>query len=194
MGKTAEKKKNYILQQAAKVFGKKGYKNVTMKDIIDECGISRGGIYIYFQNTQEIFSEILKLQAQDHLTIPFPSDENGCSALDILQNFLDSQKEELLSPSHSLAVATYEYYSTLRDKDSTLQLQEEFNNSVSALAALLQAGVDSGNFSTTPLTAAQHIVLYLEGLRLAGIVLPLDEHFIDQQFSYLLNQLTGGQK
>ena len=40
----------------------KGYKQVTMKDIVDACGISRGGLYLYFQNTGEVFEEVLKLE------------------------------------------------------------------------------------------------------------------------------------
>ncbi|REF28010.1 TetR family transcriptional regulator [Xenorhabdus cabanillasii] len=51
----AQKKHQYILEQAYKVFIKKGYSQVTMTDIITECEISRGGVYRYFQSTKDIF-------------------------------------------------------------------------------------------------------------------------------------------
>ena len=57
-------KKRYILETARTVFKEKGYKNVTMKDIVDACQISRGGLYLYFPNTREIFLEVLKLECQ----------------------------------------------------------------------------------------------------------------------------------
>ena len=43
--KSAQKKK-YILETARNVFVEKGFKNVTMKDIVEACNISRGGLYL----------------------------------------------------------------------------------------------------------------------------------------------------
>ena len=44
------KKRNLILDCAEKVFSQKGFSVVTMKDIIEACNISRGGIYLYHKN------------------------------------------------------------------------------------------------------------------------------------------------
>ena len=46
MGDKSLHKKNYIIEKAREVFQKKGYRAVTMKDIVDACGISRGGLYL----------------------------------------------------------------------------------------------------------------------------------------------------
>ena len=62
MSDKSAQKKRYIVEAARKVFMEKGYKQVTMKDIVDACGISRGGLYLYFQNTGEVFEEVLKLE------------------------------------------------------------------------------------------------------------------------------------
>ena len=59
MGDKSEQKREYILEKAHKVFAQKGYRNVTMKDIVEACEISRGGLYLYFGSTEEIFKEIL---------------------------------------------------------------------------------------------------------------------------------------
>ena len=60
MGEKSLQKKKYILEKAREVFMEKGYKNVTMKDIVDACEISRGGLYLYFPGTRELFLEVLK--------------------------------------------------------------------------------------------------------------------------------------
>ena len=52
MGEKSAQKKKYILDTARKVFVEKGYKSVTMKDIVEACGISRGGLYLYFDSTE----------------------------------------------------------------------------------------------------------------------------------------------
>ena len=41
MGDKSTQKKQYIIEKAKEVFAKRGYKDVTMKDIVDACGISR---------------------------------------------------------------------------------------------------------------------------------------------------------
>ena len=48
MGDKSEQKRNFILETARKVFIEKGFKNVTMKDIVEACEIRRGGLYLYF--------------------------------------------------------------------------------------------------------------------------------------------------
>ena len=54
-GKEKQQKRDLILESAKVVFSKKGLIDATMKDIIEECGISRGGIYLYFRSVDEIF-------------------------------------------------------------------------------------------------------------------------------------------
>ena len=55
MGEKSVQKKKYILETARRVFVEKGFKKVTMKDIVEACGISRGGLYLYFDSTSQIF-------------------------------------------------------------------------------------------------------------------------------------------
>ena len=64
MAKKSLEKRNLILERAEQVFSKKGFSAVTMKDIIDACNISRGGIYLYFNSTDEIFMEVIKSHHQ----------------------------------------------------------------------------------------------------------------------------------
>jgi TetR/AcrR family transcriptional regulator, fatty acid metabolism regulator protein len=46
------------LETAARVFAVKGYYNTTVRDLLDEAGISTGSFYFYFNNKEELF-EIL---------------------------------------------------------------------------------------------------------------------------------------
>jgi len=65
MSEKSAQKKKYIVETARDVFIEKGYKNVTMKDIVDACGISRGGLYLYFSGTDELFLEVLKMESEE---------------------------------------------------------------------------------------------------------------------------------
>ena len=59
MGEKSIQKKRFILETARKVFVDKGFKKVTMKDIVEACEISRGGLYLYFESTGQIFLEVM---------------------------------------------------------------------------------------------------------------------------------------
>ena len=59
MGDKSVQKKKYIMQKARNVFCRNGYRAVTMKDIVEACDISRGGLYLYFSNTKELFEAVL---------------------------------------------------------------------------------------------------------------------------------------
>ena len=55
MGKKGEETKQFIREKACFLFSQKGFKNVTMKDICMETGLSRGGLYRHYDSTQQIF-------------------------------------------------------------------------------------------------------------------------------------------
>lgn len=48
MGEKSVQKKRYIVEKARDVFMEKGFKKVTMKDIVEACDISRGGLLSVF--------------------------------------------------------------------------------------------------------------------------------------------------
>ena len=95
MGEKSAQKRKYILDKARVVFSEKGYKNVTMKDIVDACEISRGGLYLYFSSTEEIFLAVLADDSseddEEAVALALSGD---ASAGDMLALFLKEQKKE----------------------------------------------------------------------------------------------------
>ena len=84
MGEKSVQKKKYIVETARKVFMEKGFKKVTMKDIVEACEISRGGLYLYFENTSQIFLEVLRLESQEADDVFSDSMKEDATAADIL--------------------------------------------------------------------------------------------------------------
>ncbi len=52
-------RREQILDQAAALFGRRGYHATSISDIIEAAGIARGTFYIYFKNKRAIFEELL---------------------------------------------------------------------------------------------------------------------------------------
>lgn len=50
--------KNEIIEKAFTLFKEKGYMNVTVDHICDECGITRGAFYYYYKTKDEILDDI----------------------------------------------------------------------------------------------------------------------------------------
>lgn len=51
--------KEYIITVTSKLFLQKSYKEVTMKDIVEATGLSKGGFYHYFSSKEQLFLEVL---------------------------------------------------------------------------------------------------------------------------------------
>lgn len=55
-----EKRKSQIKKLSMKVFLQKGFRNTVMNDIMEETGLSRGGLYHHYNSTTQILYEILE--------------------------------------------------------------------------------------------------------------------------------------
>src|SRR4030042_3781145 len=56
----AQERREHILQKAAEVFARKGYRMASVSDIVEEAGIGRGTFYLYFDSKKEIFLELIE--------------------------------------------------------------------------------------------------------------------------------------
>ena len=190
MGEKSIQKKQHILDTARKVFAEKGFKNVTMKDIVEACEISRGGLDLYFDSTEQIFMEILTMEAQetDDLFTGHISEED--TAADILMLFLKEQKRELLQKKDSLTVAVYEYFFTNGSTDKNNMLRKQFDAGVRVLEKLIEAGIASGEFyCEDPKGAAANIMYVLEGMKVNAKTFGITEKMVDEQLLYIMQGL-----
>lgn len=189
MSDKSVQKKKYILETARKVFQEKGYKQVTMKDIVDACEISRGGLYLYFSSTAEIFEELLKQEqeAEDAFGEGIPQDATASAVLAL---FLKEQKKELLSRKNSLTVAIYEYYFENKLPAKQNYLKKQFDIALFVLEKLISEGVSTGEFyCEDPHGAASNMMYVLEGLRVAARTRGITEAAVDKEILYMMSGL-----
>lgn len=190
--KSSEKRK-LILKKARQVFSEKGYKDVTMKDIVDACEISRGGLYLYFESTSQLFKEVLKMESEDTDDDVFTKaiSDNMTSA-DILALFLKEQKKELLKRKDNLTLAIYEFYFSEPVPKRENLLRKQFETAVLIIEKLITDGVESGEFvCDDPKGAARNIMYVLEGLKISGQTIGLTEEMINQEILYIMRGLVA---
>ena len=96
MGKKGDETKRLILEKAMALFAKKGFKNVTMKDICIDTGLSRGGLYRHYESTNQIFSEIIDILMNTQDNELSSKIENEVPAPVILDEILERYRQEML--------------------------------------------------------------------------------------------------
>lgn len=106
MGTKGENTKREICQAAAKLFSKKGYKDVSMQDICNATGLSKGGLYGHFGSKEEILFQLISKEKR-----VFEDIEQGKSAVEVLENLLRVYREDLEQSVESMAYALFEYAS-----------------------------------------------------------------------------------
>lgn len=190
MGEKSIQKRKFILETARKVFMEKGFKRVTMKDIVEACDISRGGLYLYFESTEQIFREVLKLETQQDDDVFSDRIKEDATAADILLLFLREQKKELLRKKDTLTQATYEFYfeNQLPKKENVLKIQ--FDSAVKIMEKLIEAGVENGEFYCEDCAgSARNIMFVLEGLKISAQTMGITSEMVDREILYILRNL-----
>jgi AcrR family transcriptional regulator len=189
MTNKSNQKRQHILACAYQVFAQKGYRAVTMQDIVIACEISRGGLYLHFNSVEEIFAAVLQMeeQAGEESGEGLPKD---AGAADILALFMKEQKKDILGKSNPLSVAIYEYYFAMNHPKTNL-LAHQFRTGVLILQKLISDGVAAGEFyCEDPQGYATDVMYALEGMKIITRTSGLSEAEIDQQLLYMVQGLV----
>ena len=184
-------KREAILESALAVFCRKGLIDATMKDIIEECGISRGGIYLYFDSVDDIFIEVLERRVEHKFddirglvmkNVPFD---------DLFEEYLSEYKERLLFKiDGSMSRAMYEYFFTHQSAQDRVIQKKVLENVKRTLLAMLNLGIAQGVLADDHTESlAENYMFVLEGLNLLALIGGLEEVYIDRQFSFMRSLL-----
>ena len=192
MGEKSEQKREYILKKAKEVFAKKGFRDVTMKDIVDACEISRGGLYLYFGSTEEIFKEILAQDLEndgEELTGDLSQD---ATMAELLMLFLKEQKKIILRKKQDISIATYEFlFANKEEKKTAKMIRGQFETGIMVLNKILEEGVNREEFYCENTHAeATNIMYVLEGMKICAKTFGLSEGKVDQELLYLVSGLV----
>nr|WP_288824271.1 TetR/AcrR family transcriptional regulator [uncultured Clostridium sp.] len=156
MGSKGELTKQLILEKAYELFAVKGFTQVTMKDICDKTGLSRGGLYRHYENTDHIFEEIIKSFSEGSIDNINEKMNRGIKADIILDELFSVLEEEMLNKKDSLSLAIYEYAVTTKS-----DLFEKINDiGRKKWQRLLNYGMERGEFIKTNPEPIIDLLLY----------------------------------
>jgi len=186
-----ERTRESILNAAYALFAKKGFKQVTMKDVCEVTNMSRGGLYSHFSSTSQLFEALLeRITEKDALDFQEQM-KQGASAIAILEEALKLMEEEMKHPEDSLSIAMYEYAETV---DS--EVMERLNKaSKKKWKQLIRYGIERGEFQNIDASEVVNVILYsYQGVRMWSRILPMKPKTMHSIVENIKRQLIGERK
>ena len=186
MAAKGERTRDFILNASYALFAGKGFKQVTMKDVCEITGMSRGGLYSHFPSTGKLFEALLdKISLENAFDIEAEI-KKGTPAKDILNSALMQMQEEIDHPEDSLSIAIYEY-AQMNDPEKMIRLN---HRAVEKWTMLIDHGIKTGVFKNADVNEIVSLILYsYQGLRMWSRIIPMKKKTSEQIINHIKKQL-----
>ena len=156
--KTAEERKNEILDVAEQLFAEKGFDNASTNDIINKIGIARGTLYHHFASKEEILDAMVERMTRQSIS------RAAAVIADESVPLLERLSAAVISLSLSSGAGAEVFEQKHRPQNALLhqKMQERLMSGVVPLIAkLVEEGNEDGTFdSPYPDEAAEMIMTY----------------------------------
>lgn len=144
-----KKKRRQILESAIKCFGEKGYQNTTIDDIVKDSKMSKGTVYNYFKNKEELYLTLFDQSAnyaldsmQSELTQSESPEEKFRNLFKFYSNVNTSDENWL-----KMQQVQGEFWSNAsRDEKLAELLTQHSEQFVDFIASIIDKGKRSGDF------------------------------------------------
>lgn len=176
---TLEKRKAHILKAALTCFARKGYHQTTMDDIVQEAGLSKGGVYWHFGSKKELFLSLFEPMVdgmEGYMQAALVSQDSArdrlCAMLDM---FIDFTVAEEFQEIMSLMIDVWAQ--NLQDPDIKEMAMGIYSRFQAPLVQLLDEGVANGEFRPVNAKALAGILFAIyDGLMVQWMI---DETMVD---------------
>lgn len=142
-------KRNEILDAALRLIGTLGYEQMTIKDLLDELGISRGALYHYFDTKQSVLEALVdRMSAQAIQALRPIVEDPELSAIDKLRRYFEVSGQVKDRNRETVLTVSSTWYgdsnALIRQKVATGSLQV---TAPSIIEPIIRQGVEEGAFS-----------------------------------------------
>jgi AcrR family transcriptional regulator len=174
--------KQNIIDASMQLFANKGYLAITMKDICDRCGLSRGGLYRHFSSTKDIFIAMLDRDIDDDRNAVKQAISQRVPAKVIFEHYLAHERNAIFSNNKGLFFATHEF--AFAESEQRAYFDKRVELSVDLLSTLFRYGQETGEFKNFDISVvATYIIYFFDGLKTSSSVLTITEEMVDQQLN-----------
>jgi AcrR family transcriptional regulator len=187
-----EARKKHIIEAALTCFARKGFNQTTMEDIVQEAGLSKGGVYVHFASKKELylamyewFMKEFSFQIPASMDEPTPYEQFTST---IFGMFTTITTEEFKGTANLMMDA---WGQNIHDTDVNQLSSALYVQLRESLSTIICQGITEGTFKSIDAnTLASIIIGTFEGLVIQAMI---DEDAIDwQSVSGTLQSLIDG--
>ena len=176
-----EERKQAIAKSAINVFSKKGFTHASMKDIMIEAQVSRGGLYNHFDNIESVFLESLRLDDEEQLSV---EKIEGEGYFDCLWHWI----QDMFFENEKLLRAKVEFF-FLYSSDDYPYLQERHDYLSQSIVNFINTGIDHQEFNhVDTLSFSRYLIASIDGLLLSMCSYPSS---IESELKYFKHALKS---
>jgi AcrR family transcriptional regulator len=181
-------RRNEILQAAKKVFASKDYASATLEDIATEAELSKGTIYLYFNNKADLFLSTFEMgMGQMELimleTISANSDDQIAGIKDIIQRQLIfcEENSDLFKIMSSEGAQIELHTEMVKSGDFHQRIVKTMSQSIKVFADYIESGIKSGIFKKiSPIDVAFALRSVVQGFAFRWIMEPKEGKLSDK--------------
>jgi len=180
------------LSAATDVFIEHGYEHTTMKHVMDAAGVSRGGLYQYFSNKEDLFEAILEEKLSDESENTEQMLRKTESHWDLLMQLLFGEGGKPDAKMDPLAPSKLEFFITGKNDERRRDYgRKRYELGVHLYADVIKAGQDAGEFSDRfdSEMLARSIITFIDGLALEDAILAEDVVQLEKQSTLFVEYL-----
>lgn len=192
-------RKASILSAAEEVFGDCGYAATTMEAVADKTGISKGSIYNYFHNKQDLFKSVFdrsfhEMEAQNLQIL-----DSATTATRKIEALVDFWFQRLARHTY-MGRLILEFWATAARQGEAGELAKMLREMIGLwrgrLGAVLTQGIEAGEFGdSSPSVSASLIMSILNGIEVQAILelgLNVDQELVEALKRAILAALRAG--
>lgn len=173
-----EIRRQQILDAARQYFIDKGYSPTTMEDIARAAGLSKGGIYHYFQSKKQVFEALVRQEYDESTSFLEQISQKGGAYDEMFQamarHYLESFGQRPDYPRFFMVMGEM----AGRDESIRAMLASLQNEYTDVVARIIQAGIDAGALKPVDPRAAatllKGLIDAIEGYMAIGAELDTD--------------------
>ncbi|MCP5455873.1 MAG: TetR/AcrR family transcriptional regulator [Thermotogae bacterium] len=176
--------KKLIKDSAKELFRGSGYSGITMKDICEKSGLSRGGLYRYYSSVKNIMLDILEEDKNNSEEDLKKAIELKIPAKIIFDIFLENIKRDIKSEENRFFFSVHEF--SFKEPEKNEYMNKRFESAVRIMSLLLDYGKKTGEFKNfETCSTAAFITFFRDSIITSSVNLIFSDEFLDEQFKIL---------
>ena len=182
-----------IMEAATTVFIEHGYEHTTMKHVMEAANVSRGGLYQYFSNKEDLFEAILEEGISEEAEeVDLSLDEVESKHWALLMKLMFGEDGSPDANMDPLAPSKLEFFITGRNDERRRAYGEKrYEIGLSIYDEIIKAGQEAGEFSDRydSELIARSIITFVDGLALDHAILPEEKVRVKEQSELFVEYL-----